>query len=182
MGETLDTYNPQGEIVIYQTEDGKASLDVMLENETVWLTQDQIAALYGKSKSTISEHLSNIFAEGELDREVVVRKIRTTTQHGAIQGKTLLQIFPNRPKGTTQKMVYNDITAIREFRNRIAHHEPICFDKNGAVNTAYMQRHYNLMKAYLQYMGWNVEKMLQIIDAPDDNLLRVKEMENGGSV
>lgn len=45
-----------------------------------------------------------------------------------------------------------------------------------------MERHYNLMKAYLQYMGWNVEKMLQIIDAPDDNLLRVKEMENGGSV
>lgn len=100
------------------------------------------------------------------------------TKHNyKVGGKTLLQIFPNRPKGTTQKSVYNDITAIREFRNRIAHHEPICFDKNGAINTAYMQKHYQLMKDYLQYMGWNVEKMLLIIDAPDDNLQRVREME-----
>ncbi len=84
----IEKYKPQGEVVIYQTDEGKASVDVLLENETVWLSQDQIAALYGKSKSTISEHLHNIFSEGELVREVVVRKFRTTTQHGAIQGKT----------------------------------------------------------------------------------------------
>lgn len=84
----IEKYKPQGEVVIYQTDEGKASVDVLLENETVWLSQDQIAALYGKSKSTISEHIHNIFAEGELVREVVVRKFRTTTQHGAIQGKT----------------------------------------------------------------------------------------------
>lgn len=105
------------------------------------------------------------------------------TKHNyKVGGKTLLQIFPNRPKGTTQKSVYNDITAIREFRNRIAHHEPICFDKKSAISTAYMQRHYLLMKDYLQYMGWDVEKMLRIIDAPDETLQRVKEMEKTGSV
>ena len=84
----IDIFKPQGEMVIYRTDDGKASIDVVLENETVWLTQQQIADLYGKSKSTISEHLHNIFNDGELVREVVVRKFRTTTQHGAIQGKT----------------------------------------------------------------------------------------------
>ncbi len=84
----IQAYSPQGEMVIYRTDDGKASVDVILENETVWLTQEQIAVLFGKSKSTISEHLHNIFNEHELVREVVVRKFRTTTQHGAIKGKT----------------------------------------------------------------------------------------------
>lgn len=64
MSEELGTYNPQGEMVIYRTEDGKAAIDVVLENETVWLTQQQIADLYGKSKSTISEHLKEALSFG----------------------------------------------------------------------------------------------------------------------
>ena len=66
MSEMLDTYNPQGEMVIYQTEDGKASVDVMLENETVWLTQKQMALLFDKDQSVIARHIANIFEEGEL--------------------------------------------------------------------------------------------------------------------
>jgi hypothetical protein len=76
------------ELLIYQTPDGKIKIDVQLENETVWLSQDQMAQLFGKSKKTISEHIQNIFDEGELDSEVVIRKFRTTTQHGAMEGKT----------------------------------------------------------------------------------------------
>lgn len=75
-------------IVLYTTEDGRVHLDVQIDEQSVWLTQQQIGVLYGKAKSTISEHLSNIFAEGELDANVVVRENRTTTQHGAIAGKT----------------------------------------------------------------------------------------------
>ena len=74
-----------GEIVIYQSEEGKAIIDVILQDETVWVTQDQMVALFGKAKSTISEHLKHIFDEGELDPNVVVRFSRTTTQHGAIE-------------------------------------------------------------------------------------------------
>lgn len=76
------------EIIIYKSIDGAIKVDVLFEDETVWLTQEQLCALFGKSKSTISEHISNIFAEGELNPEVVVRNFRTTTQHGAIEGKT----------------------------------------------------------------------------------------------
>ena len=76
-----------GEMIIYQSEEG-IKLDVRLESNTVWLNQEQIVSLFNKSKSTISEHISNIFKEGELDEKVVVRKFRTTTQHGAINGKT----------------------------------------------------------------------------------------------
>ena len=76
------------EILIYQNQEGNIKVDVRLEEETVWLTQEQMGLLFGKAKSTISEHIKNIFIEGELDQSVVVRKFRTTTSHGAIAGKT----------------------------------------------------------------------------------------------
>lgn len=78
----------KSEIVIYKSEDGNIKVDVLFEDETVWLTQQQICELFRKSRSTISEHIKNIFEEGELQEEVVVRKIRNTTQHGAIEDKT----------------------------------------------------------------------------------------------
>jgi hypothetical protein len=77
-----------GEILIYQNNEGSIKIDVRLEEETVWLSQAQMGLLFNKDKRTISEHIGNIFKEGELDEKVVVRKFRTTTQHGAIAGKT----------------------------------------------------------------------------------------------
>lgn len=76
------------QILIYEAPNGRVRVDVRLEDETVWLTQAHMAELFGKSKKTISEHINNIFKEGELNKEVVVRKYRTTTRHGAIEGKT----------------------------------------------------------------------------------------------
>jgi len=71
-----------GEILIYQNQDGRIKIDVRLENETVWLTQEQMQDLFGKSKATISEHISNVFKEGELDQNSVVRNFRTTAADG----------------------------------------------------------------------------------------------------
>lgn len=62
------------EIVIYQSEDGLIKVDVLFENETVWLTMDQMCLLFGKAKSTISEHIQNIYAEGELKEIETMRK------------------------------------------------------------------------------------------------------------
>ena len=76
-----------GEIIIYQSEDGKIRLDVRLENNTVWLTQEPSALLFCKGITTITGHISNIFKEGELEQVKVCRKFRHTTQHGAINGK-----------------------------------------------------------------------------------------------
>jgi hypothetical protein len=78
----------KGEIIIYESSNGSAKVEVRLEDETVWLTQAQLCELFHKSKATVSEHIKNIFEEGELNEKVVVRKFRTTTQHGAIAGKT----------------------------------------------------------------------------------------------
>ena len=77
----------QDQIVIYQTEDGKTQIDVRLENETVWLTQAQMAELVQKDRTVITRHINNVFKEGELEKEVVCAKFAHTTQHGAIEGK-----------------------------------------------------------------------------------------------
>ena len=63
-----------GEILIYQTKDGDVKLDVRLEDETVWLTQDQMSMLFGKAKSTINEHIKNIYIENELVEKQTMRK------------------------------------------------------------------------------------------------------------
>jgi hypothetical protein len=66
-------------LTIYESSNGNIKIDVRLEDETVWLTQEQIALLFGKSRSTITEHIRNVFSEGELQEKVVCRKFRHTT-------------------------------------------------------------------------------------------------------
>ena len=74
----------KGEIIFYQTDDGKSKIEVKLENDSVWLSQAQLVELYKSSKSNISEHIKNIFQEGELEEISVVRNFRTT----AVDGKS----------------------------------------------------------------------------------------------
>jgi len=71
-----------GEILIYQTEEGLTNINVKMQDETVWLTQQQLVELYQSSKSNVSEHIKHIFAEGELEEDLVVRKFRTTASDG----------------------------------------------------------------------------------------------------
>ena len=65
---------PEPQIIIYQTDDGQTKLRVKMEDETVWLTQDQMAELFDKSKSTINEHIQNIYEERELSPDQTMRK------------------------------------------------------------------------------------------------------------
>lgn len=71
-----------GDFLIYQTENGVTKIDVRIQDDTVWLTQQQMAELYQSSKSNVSEHIKHIFEDGELAEEAVVRKIRTTASDG----------------------------------------------------------------------------------------------------
>jgi hypothetical protein len=75
-------------ILIYQNQEGNIKVDMRLEEESVWLTQEQMALLFGKGRSTITEHIGNIFKEGELQENMVCRDFRHTTPHGAMEGKT----------------------------------------------------------------------------------------------
>ena len=71
----MDNY---GEILIYQTEERKKKIDVTMQDETVWLTQEEMGELFQKAKSTINEHIKNIYSEGELQKENTMRKFGNT--------------------------------------------------------------------------------------------------------
>ena len=78
----MDNY---GEIIIYQTEDGLTKLDVRMEDETVWLTQQQMAELFQTSRTNVVDHISNIYSEGELDEHSTCRKFRQVRMEGTRQ-------------------------------------------------------------------------------------------------
>ncbi|NCD01161.1 hypothetical protein EOL94_03660 [bacterium] len=73
------------EFLLYTSPNGSIKVESFLHNENIWLTQKRIAELFGKGRSTITEHLQNIFSEGELQEDLVSRDFRHTTQHGAIK-------------------------------------------------------------------------------------------------
>lgn len=75
------------QFLLYNTPDENIKVNVIVKDETLWLTQKAMAELFGVTVASISRHLKNIFQENELDEKVVITKIVTTTQHGAIQGK-----------------------------------------------------------------------------------------------
>lgn len=104
--------------VIFQTKNGKVNIDVYFQDETLWLTQKLIAELFEKGRSTITEHLKKIFADGELDEKVVCRDFRHTTLHGAIKGKT--------QEKTTK---YYNLRAITAVGYRVNSHRAIEFRK-----------------------------------------------------
>ena len=78
----------QMEMVLYHSEQNDVTVNAIIKDENLWITQKAMAELFGVDKSGISRHLSNIFKSGELDEKVVVAKIATTTPHGAMEGKT----------------------------------------------------------------------------------------------
>ena len=76
------------EIIIYQANQASTRIEVRVDDNTVWLSQEQIASLFGRNRVSITQHIGNIFKEKELIKEVVCKEFLLTTQHGAILGKT----------------------------------------------------------------------------------------------
>ncbi len=78
----------RNDFLLYTNQNGAVKVEVLIQNETIWLTINQMAELFGIDKSGISRHIKNIFETGELQEDLVVAKIATTTRHGAMEGKT----------------------------------------------------------------------------------------------
>jgi hypothetical protein len=100
----------KNEIILYHPNEVAEHIEVRLDEdkETLWLTQDQIAQLFGRDRSVITKHLKNIFKEEELDEKVVSAFFAQTTQHGAIKGKT-----------QTKKVKFYNLDAILSVGYRI---------------------------------------------------------------
>src|SRR5208337_3187650 len=82
---------PKSELILYQTEDNRTRIEVRLENETVWLTQAQMAELFQRERSVITKHIQNVFAEGELVEQAVCANYAQT----AADGKTYRTVYYN---------------------------------------------------------------------------------------
>lgn len=104
----MDHQPPQSSIILYQTEDGRTRIECRFDKETIWLTQKLMAELFQKDVRTINEHLQNIFAEGELASEAVIRKFRITasdgktyeTQHFNLEAVLAVGYRVKSPRGT----------------------------------------------------------------------------------
>jgi hypothetical protein len=102
--------------LLYQSADEDVSVNAVIKDETIWLTQSTMAELFGVQPPAISKHLKNIFDEGELNEEVVVSKMEITTQHGAIPNKT-----------QTREAKYYNLDAIISVGYRVNSHRATIF-------------------------------------------------------
>ena len=146
----------RGEILIYQTEDGRAALDVKLENETVWLTLSQLCDLFERDKSVISRHIRNIFDEGELRRESTVAKMATVVHRG----------FRGDVK---EEMVYYNLDVIISLGYRVKSRRATSFRiwastvlkdylvKGFVVRQQMMENRYLELKQLVQVLGRTVQ-------------------------
>ncbi len=91
-------------------------------------------------------------------------------------GKTLLQIFPRKAHAMNQKQIYGELDCIRGFRNRIAHHEPICFDGAGNINIDYAKFAYDLILQYIDFMGYNTNEILYGVETPVCIFPKIQEL------
>ena len=160
----MNTDISRGEIVLYQTADGRTSIDVKLENETVWLSKEQMAILFERDRTVISRHIKNIFQEGELDENMVCAKSAHTTPHGAIDGKTQTSIIE----------LYN-LDVIISVGYRVKSHRGVQFRrwansvlkeyliKGYAVRNDLAQQKYNDLKQLVDVMG----RAMNYLEAPD---------------
>lgn len=89
----------------------------------------------------------------------------------SIGGQSLLKIFPARTKGMGQRAIYKELTAIKTFRNRIAHHEPICFDANGVKSTQIAKESYALVVKYVRFLGYPESHIIYGLDVLPDAIL-----------
>lgn len=99
------------------------------------------------------------------------------TKEFAASGSTLLEIFPNRPFNTRQKDIFKSLLKINDIRNRIAHYEPICFDKDsGCISSSLVSKRYTLIKELLYWLGCTPEKILFGVDTVQGGILIINNI------
>lgn len=162
MNSDLTIYQPSGEsIVVYKSNDGVVQLEVQLADETVWLTLDQMAELFQRNKSTISRHIKNIFECGELSQDMVVAKNATTTQHGALQGKT-----------QTHEVTFYNLDMIISIGYRVNSIRGVQFRQwASCVLKEYLLRGYSINQ-HLVYMEQRIDHQLQ------EHTVQIRELQD----
>ena len=141
--------NKQSSIIIYTTEDGSINLQVKMENETVWLTQSQMAELFDRDRTVIARHINNCFKEGELDRNITCAKFAHMGKDGdQIYETTMYNLDVIISVGYRVKSING--TRFRQWANKILKEYLV---KGYAVNKDIKVEHYNELKEVVRLMS-----------------------------
>ena len=141
--------NKQSSIVIYATEDGSTNLQVKMENETVWLSINQMAELFGRDRTVITRHINNCFKEGELDRNITCAKFAHMGQDGdQIYETTMYNLDVIISVGYRVKSVNG--TRFRQWANKVLKEYLV---KGYAINKDMKVEHYNELKEVVRLMS-----------------------------
>ena len=130
-------------------------------------------------RQSILKIISDLDATGKYTNDRVVSSVTFgfwthlfSRRPFALGGQSLLQVFPSRTKGLGQRAIYNELQDIKTFRNRIAHHDAICFDIAGAKNTALVRASYALVIKYIQFLGYQETHLYYGLDILPDKILQ----------
>lgn len=161
-------------IMIYVTEDNQISLDVKLENETVWLSQSQMALLFGRDRSVISRHINNIFKEGELEKSLVCANFAHTEKYGRKEG--FVQVVTTEYYNLDviisvgYRVKYINGTRFRQWANRVLKDYLI---KGYAINDKIKLEHYNDLKNVVRLLSTTVKAQEKLTSDESDGLFSV---------
>jgi hypothetical protein len=134
-------------------------------------------------KDSISKEYSKLVRDGNYTNDKVLSSLSFGIwvflfSRGCYKesGKTLLRIFPNKPHGLNQADIYRGLDTIRLFRNRMAHHEPLCFDRAGEIDVSRAEEVYELVCDYIHYLGFNPRDVLYGIEKPEKVMACIGEL------
>lgn len=160
-------------IVIYQTIDGETSIDVRLEGETVWLSANQMALLFGRDEKTIRKHINNAIKE-ELSDSVVVAKFATATQHGAIKGKSQVHDVSYFNLDVIISVGYRVKSKrgveFRRWANKVLKDYLI---KGYAINDKITQKKYNELSQLVHILGRTINSQPELSNQENLDLVNV---------
>ncbi len=160
-------------IVIYQTIDGETSIDVRLEGETVWLSANQMALLFGRDEKTIRKHINNAIKE-ELSDSVVVAKFATATQHGAIKGKSQVHDVSYFNLDVIISVGYRVKSKrgveFRRWANKVLKDYLI---KGYAINDKITQKKYNELSQLVHILGRTINSQQELSNQENLDLVNV---------
>ena len=156
----------RGEIILYQTADGRTKIDVKLENETVWLTQAQIAALMGTNVPAISKHISNIYKQGELDKGSTISKMEIVQCEGTRQIRRTVDHYNlDMILSVGYRVNSKNATQFRRWANSVLKDYLI---KGYAVRNDLAQQKYDDLKALVDVMG----RTMGDLDSTDEEQIK----------
>nr|MBQ5604937.1 virulence protein RhuM/Fic/DOC family protein [Bacteroidales bacterium] len=156
-------------IIMYTSEDNTISLDVKLENDTVWLSQTQMALLFGRDRTVIARHINNCFKEGELDKNITCAKFAHMGVDGdQIYETTMYNLDVIISVGYRVKSING--TRFRQWANRVLKDYIV---KGYAINEKIKIEHYNELKEVLRLLSHTVRSQAQLSDDQSKGLFSV---------